>query len=165
LVELLSLVLYLPAMTGCVFCAIIAGDPPASRVYEDDAVLAFLDRAPITPGHTLVVPKHHADGLAELPSELGASMWRVGQRLAAALRQADLHCEGVNFLLADGQAAGQEVFHVHLHVFPRYPGDGLQMTADWGNPDRGELDATAEMLSRALRSRRSVRDQTHPDLP
>jgi diadenosine tetraphosphate (Ap4A) HIT family hydrolase len=138
------------AEAGCVFCAIVAGTEPASVVYDDADVLAFLDINPITPGHLLVIAKRHARDLADLDEEDGARMYRVAARLTRALRASSLRCEGVNLFLADGEAAGQEVFHVHLHVFPRFTGDGFRIEADWSNlPTRSDLDATATRLRRA----------------
>jgi histidine triad (HIT) family protein len=138
-------------MTGsCVFCDIVAGIEPSSRVYQDEHVLAFLDLSPVNPGHTLVVPKQHAAGLVDLDVELGARLWRVGHLLARALRSADLRCEGVNVFVADGEAAFQEVFHAHLHVFPRFRGDAFRIDADWRRRERSELDATAARLAAAL---------------
>ena len=84
-----------------------------------------MDIRPVNPGHLLVIPLVHAAGLTTLESDTGAQMFRVGQRLAEAIRRSGVRCEGINFLLADGEAAGQEVFHVHLHVIPRYAGDGF----------------------------------------
>ncbi len=107
-------------MDHCIFCAILAGRAPASIVYQDGLVTAFMDIRPVNPGHTLIVPNRHAAHLQDLDGETAAHMFQVGQRLAGALYQSGLRCEGVNFFLADGEAAGQEVFHVHLHVFPRY---------------------------------------------
>ncbi|MFE6176189.1 HIT family protein [Streptomyces sp. NPDC056464] len=99
-------------------------------VYED-AVAAFMDLQPVTPGHVLVVPKAHAVGLEDLDETLGCHMWAAAHRLARALRRSDLRCDGVNLFLADGEAAFQEVFHVHLHVFPRFAGDGFRVDANW----------------------------------
>jgi histidine triad (HIT) family protein len=138
------------AEAGCVFCAIVAGTEPASVVSDDAGVLAFLDINPVTPGHLLVIPKRHARGLADLDEEGGTRMYQVATRAARALRASGLRCEGVNLFLADGEAAGQEVFHVHMHVFPRFTGDGVRIEADWSNrPTRSELDATAARLRRA----------------
>lgn len=103
----------------CVFCRIIVGELEASVVHEDERTLAFLDIQPLTAGHLLVVPRQHASSLVELDPQDGAELFRVAQRAAAALRQSAHRCEGVNFFLADGAAAGQDVFHVHLHVFAR----------------------------------------------
>lgn len=112
-------------MPDCIFCQILSGAAPASFVYRDDLVAAFMDIQPINPGHLLVVPLAHAADLAALDPETGAQLMRVAQRLAAAVRQSGVRCEGVDLFLADGEAAGQEVFHVHLHVIPRYAGDGF----------------------------------------
>ena len=127
----------------CVFCEIIAGRSESSQVYQDGLVVAFLDIRPLTPGHLLVVPREHATGLDDLDEGLGARVFTVAHRLARALRRAGLPCEGVNMFLADGAAAGQEVFHVHLHVIPRNPGDGFRLKARRRTPGRDELDAQA----------------------
>jgi histidine triad (HIT) family protein len=132
---------------GCPFCAIVAATAPASVVYEDAEVLAFLDIRPVTPGHLLVIPKRHAPFLADLDEATGARLFRVAMRLARALRASELRCEGINLFLADGEAAFQEVFHVHLHVVPRFAGDGFRIDADWSlAPPRAELDAIAARL-------------------
>lgn len=109
----------------CVFCAIVKGDLPCSRVFENERVLAFLDIAPATPGHLLVVPRAHATGLADVDPEDASQLMVVAQHLAGALRRSPVPTDGINLLLADGELAGQEVFHVHLHVVPRTGGDGF----------------------------------------
>jgi len=141
-----------PAEGGstCIFCAIVAGRAEASLVHEDDTVIAFMDIRPVNPGHVLVIPRDHAAYLADLPEEHGAQMWRVGQRVAAALRRCGLRVEGVNFFLADGAAAFQEVFHTHLHVLPRYRGDGFQVHTNSQSMTRAELDTGAALVGRAL---------------
>jgi histidine triad (HIT) family protein len=139
------------AALDCVFCQIIAGDLEASVVHEDERTLAFLDIQPLTPGHLLVVPRQHATSLAELDPRDGAELFRIAQGAAAAVRQSGLRCEGVNFFLADGAAAGQDVFHVHLHVFARFAGDGfgLQLPPHYAIRPREELDAAATALRQA----------------
>jgi histidine triad (HIT) family protein len=134
-----------------VFCRIVEGSLPSSQLVETGTVLAFLDINPVTPGHVLVVPKEHLPDLADLTDELAAEMLAVARRLAAALRQSDLRCEGVNLFYADGEAAFQEVFHSHLHVFPRWEDDGFVINARWGsNPGRSELDAIAAKILAGL---------------
>ena len=135
----------------CILCRIIAGELEASVVHEDERTLAFVDTQPVTSGHLLVVPRQHATSLAELDPQDGAELFRVAQRAAAALRQSGLRCEGVNFFLADGAAAGQDIFHVHLHVFARFSGDGfgLQLPADYAIRPREELEAAASALRQA----------------
>lgn len=136
----------------CVFCRIVAGTAPASVAYADGTALAFLDIAPVTPGHLLVVPRTHAVGLADLDPDTGAHLWRVGQRMAAALRRSEIRCDGVNFFLADGAAAFQEVPHVHLHVLPRWRGDGFALRYKAGRPARADLEAQATDLRAAIRA-------------
>src|SRR5262245_43098952 len=120
-----------PASAGCGFCQIVAGCAPASVVYGDDEVLAFLDRAPVNPGHLLVIPKPQYPTLAEVPEATGARLFTVAARRAGALRCSGVRCEGVHLFLADGEAACQEVAHCHLHVVPRLPGDRLRLAAAW----------------------------------
>ena len=142
-------------MHSCIFCDIIAGLAPASVVYRDDRCLAFMDIRPVTPGHLLVIPLEHAAYLADLDPALGDYLFRVAQGLAAGIRQSGLKAEGINFFLADGEAAGQEVFHVHLHVFPRFEGDGfgLRFSPEYGQPvPRDRLELEAALIVRASRT-------------
>lgn len=146
-------------MGACVFCDIVAGALPASVVYRDNLCCAFMDIQPVNPGHLLVVPLEHAASLSALDPDTGGHMFTVAQRLAAALYAASassssgLRCQGVNLFLADGALAGQEVFHVHLHVIPRYAGDsfGLRFGPGYGRRlQRGELDRAAGEIRAAL---------------
>jgi diadenosine tetraphosphate (Ap4A) HIT family hydrolase len=140
-------------MAACLFCDIVAGHSPASVVYRDDACVAVLDICPVNPGHTLVIPVRHATHLADLDPEDGRALFAIAQRLSQAIRRSGLKAEGVNLLLADGEAAGQEIFHVHLHVLPRFAGDGFGHTfsPDYGrHPQREELDANARAIRNAF---------------
>ena len=121
-----------------------------SVVFEDERAFAFMDIRPVVRGHLLIVPRAHAASLAELDPEDGARLFVLGQRAAAAMRASDLRCDGVNLFLADGEAAGQDVFHVHLHVLPRYAGDGfgLVLPDDYSVRPRSELEAAAEAVRR-----------------
>ncbi|HWM36505.1 MAG TPA: HIT family protein [Streptomyces sp.] len=134
----------------CVFCSIVRGQAEASIVYEDDLVVAFMDLRPVNPGHLLVVPRAHAVGLEDLEETPGTRVWSVAQRMARALRRSDLRCDGVNLFLADGEAAFQEVFHVHLHVLPRFAGDGFRISADWQLRERDELEKSAAAVRAGL---------------
>ncbi len=139
--------------SSCIFCDIVRGAAPASIVYSDEQVMAFMDIRPINPGKMLVIPRTHAACLAELQSELGGQMFQVAMRLAQAVRQTSLNCEGVNLFLADGAIAGQEVFHVHLHVLPRFRGDGFgfRFGPDYGTlPARDALDGIAAAIRQQL---------------
>lgn len=140
-------------MSECIFCYILSGKLPSSIVYQDDRCTALMDIQPVNPGHVLVIPNSHATSLADLEEGIGSELFRVAQRLAAALRASGIRCEGVNLFLADGEAAGQEVFHVHLHVFPRFEGDGfgLKFPPGYSNkPERSELDAVAQQIKQAF---------------
>jgi diadenosine tetraphosphate (Ap4A) HIT family hydrolase len=132
----------------CVFCRILDGEAPASFVYEDDQVVAFMDLYPVTPGHLLVVPREHRPGLADLPPDLAAQIFTVGQELAGALRASNLRTDGFNLFLADGEVAMQEVPHAHLHVIPRFPGDGfrIQTHRHMSTPSRTDLDRQATAI-------------------
>jgi histidine triad (HIT) family protein len=134
----------------CIFCAIAAGAAPASIVRDDGDVLAFMDIAPANPGHVLVIPRIHAVGLRDLDAATGARVWTAAHAVARALRTSGLRCEGVNLFLADGAVAGQEVFHVHLHVIPRFAGDGVVIRADKRPLGRAELDEHATAVRNAL---------------
>lgn len=140
-------------MKNCVFCDIVKGTEPASMVYSDDKVMAFLDVQPINPGHTLIIPKKHAILLPEVNEETATRMFIVAKHIDSALRESGLKCEGVNLWLADGEAAFQDVFHVHLHLIPRFKGDGFGIRAgdNYGTkPSRGDLDEIAANIRKAL---------------
>lgn len=141
------------SVANCIFCDIVGSRAPASRVYEDDAVLAFLDIQPVTPGHTLVIPKNHVAYLADLGEEAAGAVFQVAHRLATSFRHSGLRCEGVNLFVADGAAAFQEVLHTHIHVFPRFAGDGFSINADWQRRTPAELDVIAIKVRMGLRSR------------
>ena len=137
-------------MSECIFCDLIAGRGAASIVYEDDQVVALLDIAPVNPGHILVIPKQHFANLADLDESTGMHLFKVAQRMAQTIRNAGLRCEGVNLFLADDAAAFQEVFHVHMHIIPRFQGDAFKIEADWSiQPCRTELDEIAAQIRRA----------------
>jgi diadenosine tetraphosphate (Ap4A) HIT family hydrolase len=134
----------------CLFCQIVDGMADASVVYEDEVLLAFCDLNPVNPGHLLVVPKHHSAGLADLDETDGARMFTLAHRLAGALRRTALKCEAVNLFLADGEAAGQEVFHVHLHVIPRFAGDPFRLIPGQRRATRALLDEVATLVRAAV---------------
>jgi histidine triad (HIT) family protein len=135
---------------SCVFCAIVAGEAPAIRVYEDDDYLAILDIRPFTRGHTLVIPKKHTVDLTDTPADTVADLVTLGQRIAKATRDSGLHADGTNIAINDGKAAFQSVFHIHLHVVPRRNGDKLSFAKGMllrRDPDR---ETTGRILRDAL---------------
>ncbi|WP_042575540.1 HIT family protein [Rhodococcus sp. MEB064] len=137
-------------MTDCVFCDIVAGLSPAARVYEDDAVVAFLDIRPLARGHTLVVPRIHSSGLADLDAPSADAVFSAGRRIAGALRRSSIGADGVNLLVNDGRAAMQTVFHHHMHVVPRWNGDKLRFAAQLLTRRPHELDEVARVVREAL---------------
>jgi histidine triad (HIT) family protein len=135
----------MPADPDCLFCKIVAGDLPATRVHEDERTIAFMDINPATRGHLLVVPREHsADLLAIDPDDLKACAL-VAQRLAGRVSKR-LGADGVNLLNAAGAAAWQTVFHFHLHVIPRYEGDPLRLPWSPAPGNRDEIAAAAREL-------------------
>jgi histidine triad (HIT) family protein len=123
----------------CLFCKIVAGEIPATRVREDERTVAFMDINPATRGHLLVVPREHATDLLDLPGEDLAACAAAAQELAARVSER-LGADGVNLLNSCGRVAWQTVFHFHLHVIPRYAGDPLRLP--W-TPEPGDRDAIA----------------------
>jgi histidine triad (HIT) family protein len=131
----------------------VKGTLPSSKVYEDEICVVFMDIQPVNPGHILVVPKMHFADLVDLPTNIGAHLFQVAQRIALLLPKTAVKSEGVDLFLAHGEAAGQEIFHVHLHVIPRYEGDGFgfRFGPNYSNlPERSELDAIASQIKQQL---------------
>ena len=135
---------------SCVFCAIVAGDAPAIRIYEDDDYLALLDIRPFTRGHTLVIPKVHTVDLTDTPPETVAQLAIIGQRIAKAARVSGLHADGNNIAINDGKAAFQSVFHIHLHVVPRRSGDKLSFAKGMLMRRDSDREETGRLLREAL---------------
>ncbi len=136
---------------NCIFCEIVAGQSPASVFHEDDWTLGFMTIAPVNSGHALIIPKRHAVGLGDLDPEDGRRVWDVAHRTAAAIRGSGVRCEGVNLFLADGRAAFQQVFHVHMHVVPRFAGDPFRIDLGLNAPpSRDQLDDTATRIRAQL---------------
>ena len=129
----------------CLFCKIIAGEIPSTKVAEDERTIAFMDINPATRGHALVVPRRHAKDLMEIGPEDLAACSAMAQRVAARATEV-LGADGINLVNATGAAAAQTVFHFHVHVVPRYEGDPIELP--WvptpGDPD--EIAATAALI-------------------
>lgn len=139
----------------CIYCRIASGELPASVVYEDDIAMAFLEIQPINPGHVLIIPKKHVSSFTDLSAEEASHLMKVAQMIDKAFRWSDIKCEGVNVLLADGRVAGQDVPHIHLHVFPRFQGDGIELKIDHNSrrpPGREELMQNANKLKQAIQA-------------
>jgi histidine triad (HIT) family protein len=130
----------------CLFCKIVAGDIPATRVYEDERTIAFMDINPGTRGHLLVIPREHAADLLEIEAEDLEAVARSAQTMAARVKDR-LGADGVNLLNSCGSQAWQTVFHFHVHVIPRYAGDPLQLPWHPTPGDRDEIAAAAAALT------------------
>lgn len=109
---------------NCIFCSIIAGERPAVSVHEDEHTFSFMDLRQGNPGHVLVLPRGHYEDIYSLPDTEGEAVMRSVIRMSRAVRDA-FHCPGLNIWQSNGECAGQEIFHVHFHIHPRQPGDGL----------------------------------------
>ena len=134
---------------SCIFCKIVSGAVPASRVLQDDASLAFLDIGPLARGHLLLVPKEHYLTLDQMPSSLAAAVLKNLPSLVRAV-QAVTGCQGVNVLQNNGRAAHQLVGHVHFHIIPRNPGDEFHFNWPAGAYSPGDVDRLAQALREKL---------------
>jgi histidine triad (HIT) family protein len=112
----------------CIFCKIAAGEIPSTKVYEDDRTLAFMDICPLNKGHLLVIPKAHFETIGEIDHELYGHLYSVISKLARAAQKA-LQPQGINVMQLNGKAGNQVVPHVHVHLVPRWEGDGLTVCA------------------------------------
>ncbi len=135
-------------MDQCIFCKIIAGELPSSKVYEDEHVVAFLDIHPVAVGHALVVSKTHCDDLIGCDPTVAAHMIKAAQKVAKAVVKAT-GAEGFNLGINNGRAAGQVIFHLHMHVIPRNSQDGLKL---WGVQEykEGEKENMAQQIRAQL---------------
>jgi histidine triad (HIT) family protein len=134
---------------ACIFCQIASGAAPARIVHEDERTLAFMDLFPLTRGHALVIPKVHSDSLLDADPDDAAAVMRTAQRVAQAAKQA-FAPDGLNLLQTNGAVAMQTVFHLHVHVLPRYVDDGFKVSFDRRMGTDEELDDAAATLRAAL---------------
>ena len=136
-------------MADCIFCKIIVGEIPSSKVYEDDQVIAFLDISQVTPGHTLVVPKQHFRNLLEMDADSASQLFARVPDIARKVMKAT-GAKGMNILNNNEEIAGQTVFHTHVHLAPRYEEtDGLQISFEAHEPDFPALVQLAEKIAQA----------------
>ena len=137
-------------MEDCIFCKIIAGEIPSTKVYEDDEVLAFLDISQVTPGHTLVVPKKHVANIYEYDTDLAAKVFSRIPMLARAIKNSNPNILGLNILNNNGEVAYQSVFHSHIHLIPRYSkkeGFGLRFYYNSSKYDSKKLQEIANQIA------------------
>jgi histidine triad (HIT) family protein len=132
-------------MSDCVFCKIVAGQIPSTRVHEDEHTLAFMDIGQVNPGHVLVAVKKHAANVFELEEPQAEAIARAIVKISRALKQA-FEPEGLSVYQANGKAAGQTVFHYHVHLLPRHAGDGMELVWPVKNPPRERLEEYAAKI-------------------
>ena len=130
----------------CIFCKIIRGEIPSFKLYEDDLTYAFMDINPLNDGHALVIPKYHAENIYATPDEWFGPTMSTVQRIASAVNKV-VRPEGINLLQANGPGAKQSVFHLHMHVIPRYADDGAGM--NW-KMKPGDMDAIGELAEQIV---------------
>lgn len=130
----------------CIFCRIANGEIPSATLYEDEAFRVILDLGPATRGHALILPKEHAANLYELPDDTAAATMRLAKKMAVTMRE-KLCCDGLNLIQNNGEAAGQTVSHFHLHLIPRYKGDGQNINWIPTKPAQDELEAVRKEIT------------------
>lgn len=130
----------------CIFCKIAAGEIPSKTLYEDEQFRVILDLGPATKGHALILPKEHAANLYELPDETAAAAMKLAKKMALQLKD-KLHCDGLNLVQNNGEVAGQTVSHFHLHLIPRYAGDGQKINWVPSEPSQEELEAVRKEIT------------------
>ncbi len=134
----------------CIFCKIVKKEAPASVLYEDDQTLVFLDIRPLNEGHTLIIPKEHYQTVYEMSEGLVCHVYAVVQRVVVAVKAA-MQADGITVIQQNGKAAGQEVFHMHVHVVPRFEGQKLPHFRDIPNASRGDLERIADKIRDVLK--------------
>ena len=130
----------------CIFCKIAKGEIPSKTIYEDEEFRVILDLGPATRGHALILPKEHADNLYELSDETAASAMKLAKKMALLMKE-KLHCDGLNLLQNNGKTAGQTISHFHVHIIPRYEGDGQSINLVPGEPSQEELEAVRKEIT------------------
>lgn len=133
----------------CIFCKIAAGEIPSSTIYEDEDVRVILDLGPASRGHALILPKEHYDDVCTLDEALAAKLFPLAARIGQAMKRG-LGCDGFNLVQNNGRAAGQTVFHFHMHIIPRYEGGAEIVAWEPGKATAEELAQTAEAIREQL---------------
>lgn len=141
------------AAAPCIFCDIVHGAAEVSVCYEDGEALAFMDIQPVNAGHALIVPRRHYESFADLPLDVARHLFDVTMKLEPVIRRVT-KCDDMNLVVSSGEAAGQDVYHFHIHLIPRREGDGFDVPLPFGGsamPERERLDAMAAQIISAMR--------------
>ena len=134
----------------CVFCKIIAGEIPSATIYEDEDFKVIMDISPEAKGHAIMLPKKHFANLYEMDDQSASKALIVARKVATAMRE-ELGCEGLNLVQNNGEAAGQTVFHFHMHLIPRYQGDKVNVTWEQGSYGDGEAEQIAAAIAKRIK--------------
>ncbi len=134
---------------SCIFCKIVAKQAPASIIYEDDSVMAFLDIRPLNMGHTLVIPKEHYVDIFDIPEAELSRVHAASKQIAAPVKKTT-NADGISIIQQNGKAAGQDIFHLHVHVVPRFEGQKLPRFSDLQMVERTKLDGIANRIKQEL---------------
>lgn len=129
----------------CIFCKIANGEIPSKTLYEDKDFRVILDLGPATRGHALILPKEHAANLDELSEEMTSSAFLLAKKMAVTMKE-KLRCQGINLIQNNGEAAGQTVFHFHIHLIPRYVADGQHINWKAGKPSQEQLEEIRKQI-------------------
>ena len=139
----------MPFNGNCIFCKLVAKQAPASVVYEDEAVMSFLDIRPLNLGHTQVIPKAHFVDIFDVPVELLSRVHAVAKQVAPAIKKAT-GADGISIIQQNGKAAGQDIFHLHVHVVPRFEGQKLPRFNELQLVERSKLNDMANKIRQYL---------------
>jgi histidine triad (HIT) family protein len=134
---------------SCIFCKIVKKEAASSIVFEDENVLAFMDIRPVSEGHTLITPKKHYVDIFDIPDDDLAATHQVTKRIAAAVKKVT-KADGISIVQQNGAAAGQEIFHLHVHVIPRFEGRKMPRFSELGVAGRETLDQSAARIKKEL---------------
>ena len=133
----------------CIFCKLANGEIPSTTIYENEEFRVFFDINPASKGHCLIVPKEHYSDVFDVDPEVAGRLFSLAVKVAGSLKK-ELNCEGLNLLQNNGEIAGQTVFHFHLHLIPRYPGDTVTIKSNPGEADLEELSELAKAIAKNL---------------
>lgn len=137
-------------MADCIFCKIANGDIPSATLYEDDQFRVILDLGPASRGHALILPKEHYANIYEIPEELAGSAMVLAKKMASVMTAA-LECTGFNLVQNNGQAAGQTVFHFHMHLIPRYDNDEVRLGWKMGELTEADREEILSKIKKGIR--------------
>jgi histidine triad (HIT) family protein len=130
---------------SCIFCKIVGKQAPSSIIYEDEAVMVFLDIRPLNMGHTIVIPKAHYIDIFDIPQTLLSQVYKIAKQVSFPIKKATA-ADGISIIQQNGKAAGQDIFHIHVHVVPRFEGQKLPPFHELKEVERAKLDEMAKKI-------------------